>query len=146
MSLVGRSDFQDGAWSMLHGWIKVIEDFRKGDLDIELSDDDFKQTNWHAPIGTTLLVIYGNEITVNQICSRTFGYTAQEMIGKVENDISHPEDAELSSSLIEEVVDGVRASFQQEKRYFHKIGTLIWAILTISSVKNEQGEATHLVL
>lgn len=146
MRLVGRSDFQDGTCRMVHGLIQDIDDFKKAQQEIVLREEEFRQTFWHAPIGMALLDLNGKMVKVNQIFCETFGYTAQEMIGKVENDISHPEDAELSSSLIEEVIDGVRASFQQEKRYFHKNGTLIWAILSISSVKNDQGEATHLVL
>ncbi|MBO3098256.1 PAS domain S-box protein [Gelidibacter pelagius] len=146
MRLLGISDFEDGTCKMLHGLVQDIDDFKQAQLEIVLREEEFRQTFWHAPIGMALLDLNGKIIKVNPVICETFGYTEQEMIAIDKHVISHPEDTELSNKLIAEVLSGERESFQQEKRYFHKNGKLIWAILSISAVKNDQGETTHLVL
>ncbi|MBA6152430.1 PAS domain S-box protein [Gelidibacter maritimus] len=146
MRMLGVSDFEDGSCNMLHGLIQDIDDFKMAQLEIVLREEEFRQTFWHAPIGMALLDLNGKIIKVNPVICETFGYTEQEMIDIEKSAISHPEDLDLTSELIEEVLHGERESFQQEKRYFHKDGKLIWANLSISAVKNDQGETTHLVL
>ncbi|RXJ50251.1 PAS domain S-box protein [Gelidibacter gilvus] len=146
MRLLGISDFENGTCKMLHGLVQDIDDFKKAQLEIVLREEEFRQTFWHAPIGMALLDLNGKIVKVNPVICETFGYTEDEMIAIEKGAVSHPEDLELSNKLLADVLSGKRESFQQEKRYFHKNGNLIWAILSISAVKNDKGETTHLVL
>ncbi|HUH27186.1 PAS domain S-box protein [Gelidibacter sp.] len=146
MRLLGISDFENGTCKMIHGLVQDIDDFKKAQREIVLREEEFRQTFWHAPIGMALLDLNGKIVKVNPVICETFGYTEEEMTRLEKSVISHPEDLELSNKLLAQVLNGERESFQQEKRYFHKNGHLIWAILSISAVKNDKGETTHLVL
>lgn len=146
MRMLGISDFENGSCNLVHGLIQDIDDFKKAQQEIILREEEFRQTFWHAPIGMSLLDLNGRLIKVNPMICETFGYTEEEMLSIKKSKISHPKDMPLSNKLLTEVLSGKRESFQQEKRYFHKNGKLIWAILSGSAVKNDLGETTHVVL
>lgn len=145
MRILGISDFENGSCKLLHGLIQDIDDFKTVEQEILLMEEEFKQSFWQAPIGMALMDLNGKVTKVNPAICETFGYTENEMINQDRNAISHPDDIEMSDDLLTQVLNGERDSFQQEKRYFHKNGNLIWATLSISGVKNDKGEITLLV-
>ena len=145
MRMIGISDFQDGSCKSLHGLIQDIEEFKSAQLEILLREEEFRQTFWHAPLGMALLDLNGNVVRVNPRMCETFGYTEKELIEMQKSVISYPEDLETTNNLMQQILSGERESFQQEKRYVHKNQNLIWAILSISAVRNDKGETTHFV-
>lgn len=145
MRMIGISDFENGSCKVLHGLIQDIDDFKSVEQEILLREEEFKQSFWQAPIGMALLDLNGKVTKVNPAICETFGYTKEEMIKAGISSFSHPNDTETSNHLFTQILNGERDSFQQEKRYFHKNGNLIWATLSISGVKNDKGELALLV-
>ena len=60
-------------------------------------------------------------------------------------DITHPEDAALSSVLYRELVEGKRAGYRIKKRYIRKDRELRWAWLTVSAMRHEDGQFQYCV-
>ena len=60
-------------------------------------------------------------------------------------DITHPEDLDKDLALLKEVIQGKRATYQIEKRYFHKAGHIVYAILTVTAVKDINGRLSHFI-
>jgi len=60
-------------------------------------------------------------------------------------DITHEDDVDRDWSLVNELLKGTRTSYEMEKRYIHKNGAIIWAILAVSLVRDELGEPMHFV-
>lgn len=145
MRIIGISEFENGSCKLLHGLVQDIHEFKTAQLEILLREEEFRQTFWHAPIGMGMMDLTGKVVKVNPSMCETFGYTEQELIHIEKNVISHPDDIEATKTFIQQILSGERESFQQEKRYFHKNKSLIWAILSISAVKNDLGETTHFV-
>ncbi len=145
MRIIGISDFKDGLCKSVHGLVQDIDEFKCAELEILLREEEFRQTFWHAPIGMALLDLNGQMVRVNPGMCETFGYTEDEMISFQKNDLTHPDDYEATNRFTEQLLSGERESFQQEKRFFHKNENLIWAILSMSAVKNDKGKTTHFV-
>ncbi|MGC1631791.1 MAG: PAS domain S-box protein, partial [Gelidibacter sp.] len=145
MRMIGISNFKNGICKSLHGLVQDIEEVKSAQLEILLREEEFRQTFWHAPIGMALLDLKGKMVRVNPGMCETFGYSETEMLAIKKSDISHPDDLAETNKLTQQLLSGELESFQQEKRYFHKNGNLIWTIRSMSSVKNDKGQTTHFV-
>ncbi|MGV8814064.1 MAG: PAS domain S-box protein [Gelidibacter sp.] len=145
MRMIGISNFKNGICKSVHGLVQDIEEFKSAELEILLREEEFRQTFWHAPIGMVLLDLNGKIARVNPGMCETLGYSEKEMLAINKSELSHPDDLEETNKLTQQLLSGELESFQQEKRYFHKNGNLIWTILSMSSVKNDKGQTTHFV-
>jgi PAS domain S-box-containing protein len=66
-------------------------------------------------------------------------------VGRAYKDVLHPEDREMSLQRVRQLVAGEAPSFQVEKRYLHKDGHLVWALLSLSLVRDAQGAPLYIV-
>lgn len=82
----------------------------------------------------------GTMIEVNPTFEAFFGYSDTEMRRRSFTEITHPDDIAADLALTQEVINGIRNSFQLEKRYIRKDGQLFWGRLTLSAVRNRAGE------
>ncbi len=55
------------------------------------------------------------------------GYTETELRGKPFLELTHPDDREESGSAARRLLAGEIPSWQAEKRYIHKDGSIVWA-------------------
>src|SRR6185369_4101607 len=59
--------------------------------------------------------------------------------------VTHHGDIELDLTYGEELSRGTRDSYQREKRYVRKDGSVMWADVTVSLVRGYDGSPTHVV-
>lgn len=85
----------------------------------------------------------GRQIRVNRKMCEMLGYTEEEL---AQIDPTHPDDREEGARLFRELVEGKRESYQREKRYIRKDGTVIWAELNAAVIRDEQGNAKYIVI
>jgi diguanylate cyclase (GGDEF)-like protein/PAS domain S-box-containing protein len=105
----------------------------------------FENAFTHAPIGMALVDMAGRLLRVNDALCRILGYTAEEVCGRLFRDLSNPPDADVDALQIVELLDGHIQKYQIEKRYRHAWGHLIWVLLSVSLVRDEQGRPLHLI-
>lgn len=79
-------------------------------------------------------------ISVNGRTCEILGYTEDEILGKTISEITYPEDRERSNFMNERLHKGEFHHFDYEKRYSKKDGTPLWAHVTVSAVRNSDGE------
>jgi diguanylate cyclase (GGDEF)-like protein/PAS domain S-box-containing protein len=72
-------------------------------------------------------------------------YTEDELLKLTFQDITHPDDLELDLHHLEALTAGRIPSYQMEKRYFCKDGSIIWIVLTGSMVKDANGDPLHYI-
>jgi PAS domain S-box-containing protein len=94
----------------------------------------------NAAIGIGLTGATGRLIMANPTLEAFLGYSEAEMRCQDFTDITYPDDRACDIKLTQEVIDGVRDSFQIEKRYIRKDGEIFWGRLTVSAVRNPRGE------
>jgi PAS domain S-box-containing protein len=73
------------------------------------------------------------------------GYDYEELLQMTGPDLSHLEDKQIGSQEFWEVVNGKHLSYQVEKRYLHKDGSLYWVRLTVSGVRAKDGQLQYLI-
>jgi PAS domain S-box-containing protein len=98
-----------------------------------------------APIGMALVSLTGGWIKVNTSLCEMLGYTEYNFLQHTFQDFTHPEDLDKDLKLLQQLLDGKITSYSMEKRYFHAEGTVIWALLNVSLIRNESGEPMYFV-
>jgi diguanylate cyclase (GGDEF)-like protein/PAS domain S-box-containing protein len=109
------------------------------------SEERFRGAFESAVIGMALVGLEGQWLKVNQSLCRLLGYSEQELCSMTFNDLTHPDDIEAGLTKVHQLLAGEIAYFRMEKRYFHKDGHTVWAILSVSLVRDGQGHPVHFV-
>lgn len=99
----------------------------------------------HAPIGIVEASLEGTYINVNEEFCRIVGYAKEELLGRPLKDFSHEEDYPIDMKLHEQLVAGQIPFYRFEKRYSRKDGVDVWAELTRSIVRDEQGNPLYTI-
>lgn len=102
-------------------------------------DSLFQNAFEHAAIGMALVAPDGKWLRVNRsICDIT-GYSERELLQRTFQDITHPDDLDLDLANVRKMLAGEIDSYQMEKRYYHKNGAIVWVLLSVSLVRDEEG-------
>jgi PAS domain S-box-containing protein len=84
-------------------------------------------------------------IDANPAICRIYGRTREEMIGKSAADVTYPDDNPEAMRLSNDLIMGVRDSYELDRRYIRKNGEVFWAHVTMSSVRGVDGKPSYLV-
>ncbi|RQO69400.1 histidine kinase [Pedobacter sp. KBW06] len=112
---------------------------------LRISDQQFRGAFEHAPIGMAIVGLDGKWIQVNKSLSKMLGYRPAELMRITFQDLTHPEDLNKDLNALNKLVNGKKDTYEMEKRYFHKDGSTIYAILSVSIVRDQFGEPLHFV-
>jgi len=96
-------------------------------VDTQLFRDVFNA----SPIGMVVESLDGQPLFVNPAFCSFLGFTEEELRSKHCVDFSPAEDAEKDWSLFQQLRAGVIDSYQLEKCYFRKDGSLVWGRLSL---------------
>ena len=109
------------------------------------SHDHFEQVFERAPIGTGLLDLDGRWMLVNHALCEITGYTVDELTTMRFDDITHPDDVQRDGAQREGLLAGRIAAYQVEKRYFDASGGVMSAMVSVSLVRDGDGEPLHYI-
>ncbi|WP_395745812.1 PAS domain S-box protein [Prosthecobacter sp.] len=109
------------------------------------SEATFASAFEHAPIGKALVSPEGRFLRVNRALCDIVGYAESELLALTFQDITHPEDIEGDLTKVRQMLRHEIETFQMEKRYLHKKGGVVWVLLSVSMVNNEQGRPAFFV-
>jgi diguanylate cyclase (GGDEF)-like protein/PAS domain S-box-containing protein len=98
-----------------------------------------------APTGMGLIGSDGRWQQVNRTLCDLLGYSEEELRGRTPQDITHPDDLPLGPPLLQETLAGKRDHYELQKRYVHADGRAIWAHLSVSLVRDDDGTPLHLI-
>jgi PAS domain S-box-containing protein len=100
------------------------------------SEERFRGAFEAAAIGFAIVELDGRVREVNASLCAMLGYSRTELMGMTFHEITHPDDIPLNAPLRERLLAGAIDSFHLEKRYLHKQGRIVWAVLTVSLVRD----------
>lgn len=106
---------------------------------LKLSESIFAGAFKDSGIGMALVSLEGKMMDVNPYLLQLLGYSKTELIAKTFQEITYPDDLNADLALIDRVLKGELDTYKLEKRYFHKEGYIVWALLTVSLVRYENG-------
>src|SRR5205823_1954637 len=93
-----------------------------------------------AAIGMALVSPEGKWLRVNRSVCKITGYTETELLERTFQDITHRDDLELDLENVRKMLAGEIETYQMEKRYYHKNGSVVWVLLSVSLVRTKSGE------
>ena len=105
----------------------------------------FENAFTHAPIGMALVDMAGRLLRVNDAMCRITGYTRVEVCARSLRDLSDPRDVDIDALQTGELLEGHVQSYQIEKRYRHAWGHLVWVLLSVSLVRDDEGRPLYLI-
>jgi PAS domain S-box-containing protein len=107
---------------------------------LHASEERFRATFESAAIGMALMDLNGRVIESNSAMQNMLGYGWEELRGMFFAQIIHPDDLTPDRSLYSDLAKGHRENYQMENRYLRKDGRLVWGSLTVSLVRDSNGE------
>ncbi len=107
-------------------------------------EEKFKSVFETANVGKSITQLTG-EIDVNQTFCEMLGYSQDELCNKKWQDITPEEDIPVVHNHLELLLKGEIKSARFEKRYICKNGTLIWADVSVSLLRDFRGEPLHFI-
>ncbi|MEV7687550.1 putative bifunctional diguanylate cyclase/phosphodiesterase [Streptomyces bungoensis] len=110
---------------------------------LHISEARFRAVFEGAAIGIGIADLDGNVLQVNKALLRMFGLSEQSLRGRRVLDWVHPEDAPQTWKLYEELVRGDREHYHVEKAFNRPDGTALWTNLTVSLLRDADGEPQY---
>ncbi len=111
----------------------------KTNRDVYPQEKLFKLIFENAAVGIAQIDKDGHFLTVNEKFAEITGYTAEELVQKTFQEITHPDDLENDLKQAEAIYRGEIGSYSMEKRYIRKEGSTVWVKLTGSAVFDDSG-------
>jgi PAS domain S-box-containing protein len=128
-------------------YMKVPPTFSIDSTTSSAADDQFRATFEKAAIGVALQTLDNNVWTwFNQRWCEIVGFTREELVERNVPGLTHPEDLERSLDFERSIRSGEveRGSFH--KRFIRRDGVVIWANVTMSIVRGDDGKGGQAVI
>lgn len=124
---------------------QVITKRKHADRQLRESEERFRQAFGEAPIGIALVAPDGRWLKVNRALCKLVGYSEEELLRSNFQTITHPDDLETDVSFVNQMLAGEISTYKMEKRYFHKQGHVVFILLTVSLVRNQEGSPLYFI-
>lgn len=112
---------------------------------IELENQLLVHAFDYAAIGKAIVAVDGAILKVNHSLCHLLGYQESELLKLSFQEITHPDDLAVDQSKLNLLLEGKINSFHTEKRYVHKNNDEIWAFLSLTLVRSNQGDPLYFV-
>ena len=123
----------------------LINERTRVGLRIRSLEERFRATFEQAAVGIAHVAPDGRWLRVNQKLCDIVSYSYEELMPLTFQDITHPDDLEPDIALVDRALSGALDSYELEKRYIRKDGSLVWVKLTVSLVRTDDGRADYFI-
>jgi PAS domain S-box-containing protein len=122
-----------------------ISERREADRALRLSEEQFRGAFDTAPHGMALVAPTGHWLKVNKALCDILGYSEAELLESHFQAVTHPDDLAADLAMSRDLLDGKIDTYQMEKRYLHKSGRIVWVLLSVSLVRDNDGRPLHYI-
>jgi PAS domain S-box-containing protein len=122
-----------------------ITDRKRAEEELKESAGRFRSTFENAPIGMALVSLDNHYRQVNQAFCDMLGYSQEELLSWRTFDITHPDDLEASIARTQALLEGAVERDLLEKRYIRSDGEIVWALSSVSLVRDSRGDPAYFV-
>lgn len=140
------SFFENSLPKRIVGTLTDITEKKLSEDALSKSEAKFKDVFESAGIGMAIISLKKEFMKINRSFCEMLGYSESEFSKLNVNDITHPDDISDSENIANGLIYHKLLNPQkQEKRYLHKNGSVIWADVIISLLRNVQGKPLYFI-
>ena len=118
---------------------------RQVEATLNASEERFRATFEQAATGIAHVAVDGTFLRVNQRLCDLLGYARDELLAVTFQQLTHPEDLNADLEALNQVLARRRDNYAMEKRYRRKDGSTVWANLTVSLVRDAEGDPAYFI-
>lgn len=112
---------------------------------LQETEERFRTAFDYAAIGMALVSPEGRWLRVNRSLCEILGFREEEFLRSDFQELTHRDDLGADLAHIYRMLAGEILTCQLEKRYVHKHGHEVWALTSVSLVRDAQGEPLHFI-
>lgn len=101
------------------------------------SERHFRTLFDRSPVGMATVALDGGWLDVNDALLRFLGYSREQLLAVDFQSVTHPDDIEPDLDLVRQVLAGRMEHYQLTKRYVRVDGRVVWALLSVNLVREE---------
>src|SRR6266487_2858592 len=138
--------FQRNGHLAVAGRLIVLTDItghKQSERVLRESEERFRNIFEEAPIGMAVVGLDGTLLQVNKAFCEMLGYCEQELTGRTLSVITHHDDVGKDGLLAAQMLKGAITSYKVEKRYLRKNRETLWADLTATILRNQDGHPIY---
>jgi PAS domain S-box-containing protein len=98
-----------------------------------------------APVGMALVDLDGRLLRVNDALCRITGLSSDQLRGRPFRALSAPGEVDLEAAQNLDLLEGRLLTYQVEKRFQHAWGHSVWVLVSVSLVRDDDGQPRHLI-
>ncbi len=103
------------------------------------SEARFRAIFENSPVGISIANSKGEIVDSNPAFQNMLGYTKDDLTRRF-SEVTYPEDIPQNMHFFQEMLDGARDHYMMEKRYYHKDGSIVWANVIVTVIRDRNGE------
>jgi protein-histidine pros-kinase len=112
---------------------------------LHASEERFKTAFEYSPTALAISAADGRYLAVSPALCEMLGYTEAELLALEHFDLTHPDDRPLSRERARQLRDRELDGYRVTKRYLHRDGRTVWAELSVTAVRDEDGALVQLI-
>ena len=109
------------------------------------TEEHFRNAFDYSAIGMALVSPQGGWLRVNRSLCDLFGYTEKELLDSNFQAVTHPEDVGNDLANLYRLLQGETPTSHCEKRYMHRLGQIVWALNSVSLVRDSDDKPVHFI-
>ena len=109
------------------------------------TDDLWRLTMEHSPVGMALVSPEGQFLTANMALCDMLGYDPEDLVTRTFQDLTHPDDLDKDMRLVERALAGELGSYRVFKRYVRADGSILVGDLSVVLMRDDQGAPLHFI-
>jgi PAS domain S-box-containing protein len=132
----------------LAGIVCVASDIssrKRSELALQASEGRFRALFKQTGIGVAIFEKSGCIIDSNPALLKMLGYSHEELCGRIFTEFVHSEDAPSDLDCFKELMAGQGDTYKLEERYISRDGGIRWGLLTVSSIRDGEGQPAFAV-
>ncbi len=109
------------------------------------TEERFRNAFDYAAIGMALVSPQGNWLRVNRSLCELIGYSEDELLHSNFQAVTHADDLKNDQASLYRLIQGETPTCQVEKRYVHRHGEIVWALNSVSLVRDADNNPAHFI-
>jgi PAS domain S-box-containing protein len=125
--------------------IRDLTESKRAESALRESEERFRSIFHNAATPMSVQSPQGVFLEVNQAFCEMLGRTQQELRAATNEELTHPEDRQATTTRAVNQAKGTTPNFRVERRYVHSLGHVVWCDTNDSVVSNPDGSPAYYI-